>query len=145
MDKKRILVATALTDTSESALLAAAELAAALGAELTLIHVLAHGRTSVLPGSHKPTPEQVMAADAEQGAALKRQRERALADVEDVRLQLVAGESAAEAIVSQAESMRADYVVLGTHGRTGIAHALMGSVAEAVVKKAPCPVVVVPP
>ena len=38
---------------------------------------------------------------------------------------------------------RADLIVMGTHGRTGIKHALIGSVAERVVRHAPCPVLVV--
>ena len=36
-----------------------------------------------------------------------------------------------------------DLIVMGTHGRTGLAHALMGSVAERVVRRAPCPVLTV--
>jgi nucleotide-binding universal stress UspA family protein len=46
-------------------------------------------------------------------------------------------------IVDLVLSEKADLVVMGTHGRTGLEHALMGSVAEKVVRKAPCPVLVV--
>ena len=43
-------------------------------------------------------------------------------------------------IVRAAADLKADLIVLGTHGRSGLKHALFGSVAEKVVRKAPCPV-----
>ena len=47
-------------------------------------------------------------------------------------------------IIASAKSWNADLVVLGTHGRTGLKHAVMGSTAERVVRHATCPVLVVP-
>jgi nucleotide-binding universal stress UspA family protein len=52
---------------------------------------------------------------------------------------LVAGDPAAE-IVAMAEELRSELIVLPTHGRTGLTRLLMGSVAESVVRSAPCPV-----
>jgi nucleotide-binding universal stress UspA family protein len=52
---------------------------------------------------------------------------------------------AAEEIVSYAKQRAVDLIVLGTHGRTGVTRALLGSVAERVVRTAPCPVLTVPP
>ena len=52
--------------------------------------------------------------------------------------------SAARAIVTYARDQAADLIVVGTHGRTGVSHVLMGSVAEAVARLAPCPVLIVP-
>jgi nucleotide-binding universal stress UspA family protein len=46
-------------------------------------------------------------------------------------------------IIAAAREEEADLIVMGTHGRTGLAHALIGSVAEKVVRKAPCPVLTV--
>jgi nucleotide-binding universal stress UspA family protein len=46
-------------------------------------------------------------------------------------------------IIHAAQNEAADLIVMGTHGRTGLAHVLMGSVAERVVNKAPCPVLTV--
>ena len=52
---------------------------------------------------------------------------------------------AARAIVTYAQTHSIDLIVMGTHGRTGFSHVLLGSVAEAVVRGAPCPVLTVPP
>jgi nucleotide-binding universal stress UspA family protein len=49
----------------------------------------------------------------------------------------------AEEILRVAQAVKADLVVLGTHGRTGLGRLLMGSVAEQIVRRAPCPVVTV--
>lgn len=57
----------------------------------------------------------------------------------DVKATVVTG-NAVEAIVEFARDQNADLLVMCTHGRTGLAHVLMGSTAEAVVRKAPCPV-----
>ncbi len=46
-------------------------------------------------------------------------------------------------IIKAAREQKADMIVMGTHGRTGLEHVLMGSVAEKVVRKAPCPVLTV--
>jgi nucleotide-binding universal stress UspA family protein len=56
--------------------------------------------------------------------------------------QLIEGEPATE-IVRLARELPADLVVMGTHGRTGLGRLLMGSVAEQVMRKAPCPVLTV--
>ena len=54
------------------------------------------------------------------------------------------GEPAAE-ILEVARARGADLIVMGTHGRTGLEHALMGSIAERVVRRAHCPVLTVRP
>ena len=56
----------------------------------------------------------------------------------------VAGEADFEAIVEKAEGERVDRIVMSTHGRTGIDHLLIGSVAEKVIARALCPVLIVP-
>ena len=55
--------------------------------------------------------------------------------------QMVFGDPATE-IVRVAKAERADMIVMSTHGRTGLSRVLMGSVAEKVVRRAPCPVVI---
>ena len=53
-------------------------------------------------------------------------------------------DTASHGIIQQAELWGAELIVIGTHGRTGINHLLMGSVAESVARKATCPVLIVP-
>lgn len=61
-----------------------------------------------------------------------------------VKLEKIFAEGpAADCIVAAAESVRADLIVMGTHGRTGIGRLLLGSVAEVVLRRAPCPVLTV--
>jgi nucleotide-binding universal stress UspA family protein len=55
----------------------------------------------------------------------------------------VADGIAAEAIVATATRLKSDLIVIATHGRTGLSHLLLGSVAERVVRAAPCPVLTV--
>ena len=50
-----------------------------------------------------------------------------------------------DVIVEMARKKRADLIVMGTHGRTGLPHVLLGSVAERVIRNAPCPVITVGP
>jgi nucleotide-binding universal stress UspA family protein len=50
----------------------------------------------------------------------------------------------ADGIVTEAETRKADVIVIGSHGRTGLAHVMMGSVAEAVIRRSRIPVLVVP-
>ena len=57
----------------------------------------------------------------------------------DVKGAVVSGQTAKE-IIKYAERDNADLIVMSTHGRTGLKHALMGSVTEQVVREAPCPV-----
>jgi nucleotide-binding universal stress UspA family protein len=59
-----------------------------------------------------------------------------------VERQVGEGDSAVE-ILRAAQDLKADLIVMGTHGRTGLGRLLMGSVAEQVVRKAPCPVLTV--
>lgn len=56
-----------------------------------------------------------------------------------VRLRFQEGEAAA-VILEQAVKLKADLIIMGTHGRSGAKRFLLGSVAEAVVRRAPCPV-----
>ena len=62
-----------------------------------------------------------------------------------VDIEMEDGPGIADVIVARASSLPANLIVMGTHGRTGIKRLLVGSVAERVLRTAPCPVMVVPP
>jgi nucleotide-binding universal stress UspA family protein len=60
-----------------------------------------------------------------------------------VEVQVVEGGSITEMIRQSAENLGADLIIMGTHGRTGLAHVFLGSVAERTLRGAPCPVLTV--
>ena len=60
-----------------------------------------------------------------------------------VEAHVVEAAGIAEAICDAAETFGADLIVMGTHGRTGLAHVFLGSAAERTLRQAPCPVLTV--
>lgn len=140
----RILHPTDFSERSEAAWKYAELLANRFGAELLLLHVLQEP-VAVLPESSLAVappainmPELMDAAEE----GLGRLTVDAPATIAE---RTVRNGPAAEEIVHYAKESNADLIVLGTHGRTGLAHVLLGSVAEKVVRKAPCAVLTVRP
>jgi universal stress protein A len=141
---KRILVPTDFSAASEITLSYAMDLASRYGASLHLLHVLEEssftaaypdGFFAELPGMRTQMIEE---GERRLGEAAARCADATL----DVTTQVVVGRPA-RAIVQEAEQMGADLIVMGTHGRTGFAHLMLGSVAEQVLRTAPCPVLTV--
>jgi universal stress protein A len=141
MTVKRIVIATDFAESAEQALEYATELARTQGAELILLHVYVE-----LPPYPEVASAQVVAIHEEQRrwveAALDERARRARGAGLLAR-PLVRTGSPATMIARTAEEEGADMVVVGTHGRSGLDRLLLGSVAERVVRLAPCPVLVV--
>jgi nucleotide-binding universal stress UspA family protein len=140
-----ILAPVDQSEPARGAARAAADLAIKFGAELHLLHVV----TPQL--IYAEWPELVMPPEDLTEEMLEQCR-RYLAGLEDELARLGASvtvhceESAMRpfaAINQFARDLPADMVVVGSHGRTGLRHALLGSTAEKVVRKAPCPVLVI--
>ena len=133
---RSILVPTDFSPTSDAALHYATQMALTLGARLYLMHV--PGKT----GEH-------FEANYPLGRFQTASRERLASFLSEEELERLRPEYAlrvgapAEEIVRYADLCDADLIIMGTHGRSGIAHVLMGSVAEQVVRVAPCPVLLV--
>ena len=140
---KRIIVATDLTPASEPAVLEAALLAKENGADLLIAHVY--------------RPPSISQAQSEAGVVYEEWDRNIRAEVEGklrVLVQNAAEEGVKaealvltgqpyEAIVEAAKLNDADLVVMGTHGRKGVARFFLGSVASRVISTAPCPVMTV--
>jgi nucleotide-binding universal stress UspA family protein len=144
MNFDKILVPTDFSPSSEPALLFAVELARAVGASLTLLHVYNATPYEIpegMPVSGILNIDGVIAEFRKQLEAAKSRAEQAGAARVDTTL--LQGVAYAE-ITRLAEQRGYGLIVMGTHGRTGFAHMLLGSVAEKVVRKASCPVVTVP-
>lgn len=141
----RILVATDFSECSREAVRVACGFADLFGAELHLLHVLeSHAiSTPVFAGGlalNQWIQESRRAAEAGLAGAVPAEWA-----VGKRVLRTIAEGPAYLEIVRYAGQQAIDLIVLGTHGRSGIAHALVGSVAERVVRKAPCPVLTVRP
>jgi nucleotide-binding universal stress UspA family protein len=141
----RILVPTDFSDPSTEALDTAVAFAKLSQATLDLVHVAVEP-TYVLP----PPVDVAPVAPIDLGAIMTRVNDSLAAEEARVREAGVACESAVMVgkpdaeIVARASSTGAQLIVMGTHGRSGLAHALLGSIAERVVQHSPCPVLIVP-
>jgi nucleotide-binding universal stress UspA family protein len=135
---ERILVAHDFSETADAALAMALDLAEKLRARVTILHAY-EVPTYVFPESVVATADlvgQIRGAAEEALAAVKERGQRTGVQVDTLLRQGVAWSE----IDRAAKELRADLVVVGTHGRRGVSRALIGSVAEKVVRTAPCPV-----
>lgn len=141
---KNILVATDFGEASSAALLYGRELARSFHATLHVLHVAddvyvrlgGDAYMAVLPRLQKDVEE---AAHNSLNELLIDNDPKPL----DVKKAVITSSSTAAAIVQYARDLSIDLIVVGTHGRQAMAHLLMGSVAERVVRTAPCPVLTV--
>jgi nucleotide-binding universal stress UspA family protein len=141
----RILVPTDFSETSDAALAYARAIAARFGGTLQLVHVLEDPFVvgplgTELFVTETPALRAALLSDANERLdsrlrADDRERFRASGEV-------VIG-TGARTIVEYAAAQQIDLIVMGTHGRGGLSHLLLGSVAERVVRTASCPVLTV--
>jgi nucleotide-binding universal stress UspA family protein len=148
MGIRRIMVPIDYSENSKAALAYGAELALGFGASLDIVHVwdrptyLTDAVMVQRPGeAHKPI-----------GELIRENAERDMAEfLTEISLpagvpssnRLISGEPAS-ALLTELKKGEHDLVVLSTHGRTGIAHLLLGSIAEKLVRLSPVPVLTVP-
>jgi nucleotide-binding universal stress UspA family protein len=142
---KRICCPVDFSEPSRAAMRVAAGLAQCFGAELTLLHAYDIPGYSILDATILPSPQTLQ----EQSDRIDKLLGEFRAEAErlgapSVNTDKVQGPAFLE-IVRFAREGAFDVVVMGTHGRAALKHALMGSVAEKVVRKAPCPVLTVRP
>ena len=140
---QRILWATDFSPVSEGAWPYVVALADLFAAEVVLLHVV---RPSELAGvASAPVPPPAAWVD-HYLEPLDRELERRQHEIEALglraRRKVLVG-APPEVIVEEARTGEADLIVMGTHGRSGLTHVLLGSVAEAAIRKAPCPVLAV--
>lgn len=137
-----ILVPTDFSEPSKKALDYAVRLAEQFGAKLALLHVV-----EPIPAPDFANAFPLMMENDKVKAACKAQLER-LVKQKAIRPDLVEktlvrqGRSFHE-IADAARTLKADLIVISTHGYTGLKHAMLGSTTERVVRHAPCPVLVV--
>jgi nucleotide-binding universal stress UspA family protein len=134
---KNIVVATDFDDAAQLALEYARVIANRFGAGIRVLHVV---EMPVLTGTELDVPDVTVSHQRMLEEAQRRLAETLLrVSAGDIIGQVLVGH-AAEKIVEYASDHNADLIVMGTHGRRALAHFIMGSVAERVVRTAPCPV-----
>jgi universal stress protein A len=140
MSIRRVLVAVDAEPVAAHAADVGIELARSLKAQVALL-------TAIPPPSAYAADTGI--APAELVAAAEREGKRLLAEFRQNlslppdSLEFIAVGRASEQIVKAAKDWPADLIVIGSHGRAGLQRALLGSVAEGVIRHAPCPVLVV--
>jgi nucleotide-binding universal stress UspA family protein len=147
MKVAKVLCPTDFSPCAGQALEVAVLVARSFGAELHVLHgIVLHAADPHSAVHHLPNLEEIE-------AILQRAAASALAEDiaphADGTLRIVEVQRrapfAGEAILNYAEEIGADLIVMGTHGRRGLSHLLLGSVANEVVRRAPCPVMTVRP
>lgn len=142
---KRILVPTDFSETSDAALAYGRALARTFGASVDVVHVAENIFTRAFAGEGYVAIVPELQADLERSA--RDRLDQLLIDNDEPKLDtkgvVLTSNATALEIVTYAKSRGIDLIVMGTHGRSGVAHVFMGSVAERVVRTAPCPVLTV--
>ena len=141
MSFERILVATDFSDSSERALELAIGIAEQFDSELTLVHSWEAPNYSYAAGVFAPV-DLVSPIERAAVARLEDATTKLKARFPKAKSLLRAGVPW-EAVLDSATQAKADLIVMGTHGRRGLERALLGSVAEKVVRMSPVPVLTV--
>ncbi len=141
---RKILCPVDFSESSEHALEYAVAFAETHQAELVLVHVMDYAAIDVLD---YPTAFEFSSQINEKLKEISEERLSQLTETKrgeyaKVSSRLCTGTPFLE-LVNIARDEAVDLIVMGTHGRSGLAHVFMGSVAEKVVRKAPCPVLTV--
>tara|TARA_R110002095_G_scaffold214866_2_gene207727 strand:- start:115 stop:585 length:471 start_codon:yes stop_codon:yes gene_type:complete len=144
LEIKKILVPTDFSEFGEQALLYGCELAKKFNSQLHLLNVVQDAVAMFPEPNMMGTSMNDLVADMQNLARKQLESMPDLPGTEDLQVvrEVRVGPAFLE-IVRYAKKSDIDLIVIGTHGRTGIKHMLLGSVAEKVVRKAPCPVLTV--
>ncbi|MGH0030275.1 MAG: universal stress protein [Myxococcota bacterium] len=142
-DYEQIVVPYDFSAHSRAALATASDLARRLGAKLHLVHVILQPSFSYGHGGYGAAaapPPPVMPELREQAEASLRDVAAGVAGPLAAEPHVLEGGDVTETLLLAAEKLGADLIVMGTHGRTGLAHVFLGSVTERMLRRAPCPV-----
>jgi nucleotide-binding universal stress UspA family protein len=142
MKIQTILVPTDFSEDAEAALAEAKDLARRFGAKITLLHAYTLTPYAVSPWNGGFGAEFVV--EIRKGAERTIEEVRQKVAAEGIACDTLVEEgSPSIAIVEAAKRLSSDLIVMGTRGRTGLAHVMLGSVAERTLRLAPCPVLTV--
>lgn len=146
MRYETVIVATDFSKAADAAVEVAVDLARHFEAELVLVHaynVEIPIASPAMSGGYV-LPDRFFEQIGEQARAQVEKATQAIRDQGVRAVGVALDEPAALAIVGEAKRRGADLIVMGTRGLTGLKHVALGSVADRVVRTAPCPVMTVP-
>jgi nucleotide-binding universal stress UspA family protein len=143
MTAQRFLVPVDFSAYANQAVEYAIGLASKLGARVTLLHVIQPLPLGGVDMGVTLPYAYIQEMEAEIARSMQAYLEQVTASGLEGEIVVVHGVPFQE-IIETAKMQQVDLIVMGTHGRTGLQHVLLGSVAEKVVRLAPCPVLVVP-
>ena len=138
---RRLLIATDLSRMSEAFLATVADLTRGLPSQVILLYVSNIAEFAAIQDETGMAFDQYMESI---GSRLQDTVERLFAPGVAARVEVLPDDSVADGILAAADRIRADMIVMGTHGRSGLSRLVLGSVAEAVLRRATVPVLVVP-
>jgi nucleotide-binding universal stress UspA family protein len=138
---RKVLVATDFSSASDEAIDRAIEMAKQSGAEVEIMHVVELAEEFPFGTTYFDSDLGALYANIDLQLSERADRFRKAGLACETRI--VEGSASTE-IAARGQSIGAELIVVGTHGRTGLAHAMLGSVAERVVRRASCPVLTVP-
>ncbi len=139
---KTILAATDFSPTADKAAKMARDLCRGFGAHLRMVHVVVVLDDVHLEKEHRRHLDELMASTDETRRTVMENDAESRTGIE-ITSHLVRGIAPGETIVESATSLGCDLIVMGTHGRRGLSHLLLGSVAERVVRTSTVPVLTV--
>jgi nucleotide-binding universal stress UspA family protein len=139
---KNLLVPSDFSEYSDQALRYGLELARKFDATLYLLHIVPDPATQAFAGEFQTLPPSEVVDDWVLEAQHRLAQIVPAVDRNRVRIRVIVGSPFSE-ILQFAEQEEIDLIVMGTHGRGGVRHFLLGSIAERVVRRAPCPVLTV--
>ena len=144
MNYQKILIAVDNSTCAEKAAKTGYDLAAKFGAEVALLNIIEPAPATVNPDfTLAPAFLEIYDNSEENSAVLLKEIEGKHGNgINTTYLSVL--DTASHGIIQQAEEWGAELIVIGTHGRGGLYHFLMGSVAEHVARKSACPVLIVP-
>ncbi|QDT96745.1 universal stress protein [Gimesia aquarii] len=144
INMKKILIPTDFSEFGEQALVYGCEFAKQFGAELHLLNVVQDAVAMFPEPNMMGTSMNDLVADMQHLAQKQLEEMPDFPGMEEIKVvrEVRVGPAFLE-IIRYANKAEIDLIVIGTHGRTGIKHMLLGSVAEKVVRKSPCPVLTV--
>ncbi len=144
-DYRTILVPYDFSEHSKKALETALDLGRRFHSDLHLLHVVTPPIVAYPTMGTTAAPPSSLLVDLREAA--ERSLDEVVAAVDKppgkVKGHISAGGATAETIRETAEQLGADLIVMGTHGRTGMARVFLGSVAERTLRRAPCPILMV--